>query len=86
MVTHRESILNIIESFNNRMGYKQIWKVVPEFMWYYVQEDFKNPLFDNEFMTFVEKNGELDTTQSADKIITAEVSFVYDYFEFLPIN
>jgi hypothetical protein len=27
-----------------------------------------------------------DTTQSADNIITSEVSFVYDYFEFLPIN
>jgi hypothetical protein len=29
---------------------------------------------------------DFDTTQSADNIITAEVSFVYDYFEFLPIN
>ena len=29
---------------------------------------------------------DFDTMQSADNIITAEVSFAYDYFEFLPIN
>lgn len=29
---------------------------------------------------------DFDTTQSAENIITSEVSFVYDYFEFLPVN